>query len=190
MRMTLKRLNPFFTAQRALLLSALLVSAVIASPALALESDARQPISVLADSAEFNPDQGIAVYTGNVEIEQGSLKVKAHKITVYRNEAGEIDNIQATGQDKRVHLQQKPAPEDPVVHAYAMRIDYKAARQQVELTRQAYLKNGQDSFRGERILYHLQTRQIRAWGQDEDGQSENQDGRVKVILAPANNEAQ
>lgn len=158
--------------------------------ALALETDASQPISVLADSAEFNPDQGIATYTGSVEIEQGSLKVNAHKVVVYRKADGEIDKIIAEGKAERVHLQQQPNPEDAVVHAFAMSIVYQAALQEVELTRQAELENGKDKFSGERIRYHLQNKRIQAWGQENNQTSPSSDGRVKIILFPTENKEQ
>lgn len=160
------------------------------STASALESDASQPISVLADSAEFNPDQGIVTYSGSVEIEQGSLKVKAHKVTVYRNTDGEIDKIIAEGRDQRVHMQQQPTLEDAVVHAFAMSIVYQAAAQEVELTRQAELENGKDKFSGERIRYHLQSKRIQAWGQENNQTGPSHDGRVKIILLPNANKEQ
>ena len=175
----------------------IVIFAFITPRAFALDTDADQPISVLAQSAEFNPDQGLAIYTGNVEIEQGSLKVKAHKVTVYRKPDGSMDKIIAEGQSERVHMQQRPNTNDPVVHAYAMRIDYLTDAQQVDLNRQAQLENGQDRFTGERILYHLQTKRIQAWGQraeqnaDSAKKDKGQDGegRVKIILFPNSDEA-
>jgi lipopolysaccharide export system protein LptA len=175
----------------------IVIFALVTPRAFALDTDADQPISVLAQSAEFNPDQGLAIYTGNVEIEQGSLKVKAHKVTVYRKPDGSMDKIIAEGQSERVHMQQRPNTNDPVVHAYAMRIDYLTDAQQVDLNRQAQLENGQDRFTGERILYHLQTKRIQAWGQraeqnaDSAKKDKGQDGegRVKIILFPNSDEA-
>ena len=175
----------------------IVIFALVTPRAFALDTDAGQPISVLAQSAEFNPDQGLAIYTGNVEIEQGSLKVKAHKVTVYRKPDGSMDKIIAEGQSERVHMQQRPNTNDPVVHAYAMRIDYLTDAQQVDLNRQAQLENGQDRFTGERILYHLQTKRIQAWGQraeqnaDSAKKDKGQDGegRVKIILFPNSDEA-
>lgn len=170
--------------------SALMITTLMPTVALALESDADQPISVLADSAEFTPDQGIAVYIGDVEIKQGSLKVDAHKVTVYRKTDGEIERIIAEGKEQRVHLQQQPKPEDPVVHAYAMSVVYQAESQEVELTQQAVLENGKDSFSGERIRYHLQTRRIQAWGQETNQGSDADNGRVKIILFPNSSKEQ
>lgn len=173
----------------ALIFGAALLSGFLAiKPAAALEGDARQPISVLADSAEFNPGQGIATYTGNVLIVQGSLKVDAHKVTVFRKNSGEIDKIIAEGKTKRVHLQQQPTPEDAVVSAFAMTIIYQASLQQVELNQQAELENGQDRFSGERIRYHLQDKRIQAWGQSESQETASSDGRVKIILFPKKEE--
>lgn len=161
----------------------------ITRPSWALETDKNQPIRVQANSAEFNPNQGTAIYKGSVEIQQGSLKVLAEKVTVYRTPAGSIDKIIAESPKDPVHLQQQPNPEDPIVNAYAMKIHYQAELQQVDLTGNARLENGQDRFTGERILYHLQTRRIQAWGDTSDKASPTEDkGRVKIILYPANTE--
>ncbi|MCB1659761.1 MAG: lipopolysaccharide transport periplasmic protein LptA, partial [Pseudomonadales bacterium] len=43
-----------------------------ANLALALPNDRDQAISLAADNATFNEKTGLAVYTGNVEIKQGS----------------------------------------------------------------------------------------------------------------------
>lgn len=157
---------------------------LFSAPAKALESDRQQPISILADSAQFQPDKGQATYTGQVEIEQGSLKIRAHKITLYRQANGDIEKLVALGQSEPVHLQQQPTPEDAVVHAYGMRVLYQAANQQVELESAARLENGQDSFSGERIRYDLQSKRIQAWGQSKDSDNQSEDGRVKITLFP------
>ncbi|OOV86483.1 lipopolysaccharide transport periplasmic protein LptA [Oceanospirillum linum] len=187
MAQPIRHLSRFFTKAFYRLLL-LIMTGLAFTPASALENDAQQPISVLAQNAEFNPDQGTAIYTGKVEIEQGSLRVKAHKVTVYRRSDGEIDKIIAEGLNDRVYLQQQPKPEDPIVKAYAMKIDYLASQQQVELTHQAELENGQDSFSGERIRYHLQSKRIQAWGQNKTQNEQSTDGRVKIILFPGEGE--
>ena len=50
------------------------IFAVMSASALALPSDRSQPISLVADKATYNDKTGITTYTGNVVIEQGTMK--------------------------------------------------------------------------------------------------------------------
>ena len=168
---------------RGLQISVFFISLFAVTTAGALESDAHQPVSVLAERAAFNPNQGIATYTGNVEMEQGSLKITAHKVIIYRQADGEIEKIIAEGQSVPVHLQQQPNPGEPLVQAYGMSMEYQAASQQVTLTGQARLENGRDSFSGERIHYQMQSQQIQAWGQSQSA-DDSDNGRVRIMLLP------
>ncbi|OPX54944.1 lipopolysaccharide export system protein LptA [Oceanospirillum multiglobuliferum] len=153
---------------------------------LALESDRQQPIQIEAQQAEFNPETGIAVYTGNVKMEQGSLKVSADQITIYQNDQKEVDKVVATAKSILVHMQQQPKPDEPLVHAYAQKIEYLSAEQEMLLQKNARLENGQDQFAGDKIRYHLQTRHIKAWGAEESDDSEAavKGPQVKIILYP------
>ena len=51
------------------------------SLAIALPNDREQPISLSADNATYNEKTGVAIYSGKVEIKQGSLLIKAEQIT-------------------------------------------------------------------------------------------------------------
>lgn len=165
----------------------LLTLSLFSSLSHALESDRSQPISIQANQAEFNPETGIATYTGAVEMIQGSLKVNAHSVTIHQDSNGEVSKIIAIAKDKRVHLRQQPSPDSPEVHAFAMYAEYLAAEQEVLLKEQAQIENGQDQFTGKRIRYNLQTRNIRAWGDDTQDTSQ-QPGQVKIILYPKNSQ--
>lgn len=158
-------------------------------PAYSLENDALQPIQISADSAEFNPGQGVAVYRGQVEIVRGSLRVQAEEITLYQNSSGQLERAVAISRIKPVHLQQKPAEQDPVVHAYAMRIEYFAAENSVLLLEQAQLENGRDRFTGDEIRYNLKSRIIQARGRslpalDQEPDDNSAPGRVRILLYP------
>ena len=52
----------------------------------ALSSDKDQPVLVEADSADIDDAKNMSVYSGNVEIQQGSLRILADKVTVYHEE--------------------------------------------------------------------------------------------------------
>ena len=53
--------------------------------AFALPSDRNQPITLLADRATFNERTGVTTYSGNVIIEQGTMKLQANSIVANLN---------------------------------------------------------------------------------------------------------
>ena len=48
----------------------------------ALESDSQQPLFIEADGADISETTGVSIYTGNVVISQGSIRLSADKVTV------------------------------------------------------------------------------------------------------------
>lgn len=170
----------------------LLIAVLFTLPVQALDSDNQQPINIQADQAEFNPNTGIATYTGAVVLTQGSLKVEAHQLTIYQSDTGELDKVVAKGEQKRVHIQQQPNAQDPLVHAYAMQAEFFAIEQEILLKQNAEVENGSDRFTGDSIRYNLQSRNIRAWGDNSntDTESDQEKGRVKIILFPQNSKKQ
>lgn len=161
-----------------------LLALFLSTLAQALESDAQQPIQIEAQQAEFNPETGIAVYTGNVLIQQGSLRIAAEQVTVYQDDQKAVKKVVATAIQSLVHLQQQPRSNEPLVQAYAQLIEYHAVTQEVLLQNDALLENGQDQFRGNQIRYHLQTRHIKAWGTDTKAAEQTDTPQVKIILYP------
>ena len=170
----------------------LLTSPLLSLSVHALDSDKQQPINIQADQAEFNPNTGIATYTGTVVLTQGSLRVEAHQLTIYQTDNGELDKVVAQGEKQRVHIQQQPNAQDPLVHAYAMHVEYFALEQEILLTHNAEVENGSDRFTGENIRYSLQNRNIRAWGKKSNTENnpDADEGRVKIILFPQNSKKQ
>ena len=63
------------------LLVALLTAAMI-SPAAAFDLDSDTPIKVTADNARLDDSQGIATYTGDVELEQGNTRLNADRVVL------------------------------------------------------------------------------------------------------------
>lgn len=168
-------------------LSVVLIFSALHS-AFALEADNQQPMNIQANQAEFNPETRIATYTGKVQLTQGSLKVKAYQLTIHQQENGEIHKVIARGKQERVHIQQKPSPEAPLVHALAMHAEYFASEQEILLKEQAEVENGNDRFTGDSIRYNLQSRSIKAWGettsQDTPTTDSKPSNQVKIILYP------
>ncbi len=84
----------------------LVVSLGVGIPALAqtdfafggLEADASAPVDVSADSLSIDRDTGSAVFSGNVLISQGEVRIEAGEVVViYDEEGGDIIRLEAKG---------------------------------------------------------------------------------------------
>ncbi|RIJ77838.1 lipopolysaccharide transport periplasmic protein LptA, partial [Nakamurella silvestris] len=69
----------------------------LSATAFALPSDRNQPISLVADKATYSEATGVTTYTGNVIIEQGTMKLQASSIVAQLNKSKQISTITATG---------------------------------------------------------------------------------------------
>ncbi|WP_353981799.1 lipopolysaccharide transport periplasmic protein LptA [Salinicola endophyticus] len=152
-------------------------------PALALESDASAPIEIAADQLELDDRQGTAVYTGKVDMQQGSMQLKAARVEIKRGKNGEVSLVTATGGgDQRAYLEQKPAPDEALVKGWGDKIIYHAAERRVELIGNAELHQARDTFDGAYVEYYLNSRRVNARSSTSgDGSG---DGRVRMTLTP------
>ena len=54
----------------------------------ALDSDRNQPISIEADQGSLDQKNQVTVFSGNVQIKQGSLQMKAQSVRVSQDRSG------------------------------------------------------------------------------------------------------
>jgi lipopolysaccharide export system protein LptA len=154
---------------------AALLSLGIAGTCQALPTDRNQPIHVSADRATMDDNSGITTYSGNVEIEQGSLKIKARSVDLHRNNDG-VSRILATG---NVQFQQQASSDKPVTNAYGERMDYQVQRQEITITGDARVVQQKDTFTGQKIVYNLDKSLVNAFS-SEDGKGQ----RVQMVIQP------
>ena len=95
-----------------------------AMSAFALPTDRNQPISLVADRATYNDKTGYTTYSGNVVIEQGSMKLQADSVTAQLNKNRQISTVTANGHPAR--FQQKTDPNKGFAHGEGQKIIYKA----------------------------------------------------------------
>jgi lipopolysaccharide export system protein LptA len=141
----------------------------------ALPNDREQPVRISADSARYNEKTGIAVYTGKVVIQQGTLEIRADEIVINVDRKGGISTLKATG--KPAHFQQKTDPQKGLVTAESNQVDYDVKNEIITLTGSANLKQEGASFQGSTINYNSQTQQVDAKG--------DSNSRVQLILPPS-----
>lgn len=160
---------------RPVLITALLMSLV--TTAHALPDDRNQPINIGADRASMNERTGLTIYTGNVEIIQGTMEIRGDRVELHRADDGSINRIISTG--KPAQFQQQPSAKQTLTKAYGQRMEYRVKQQEITITDNARVDQDQDTFTGERIIYNMEHALVNAFGSDrEDGQ------RVKMVIQP------
>jgi len=160
--------------QTSRLLVALGAGLMLVDGAFALPGDSEQPIHITADRAQISERDGVATYTGNVQLDQGSLHVTADQLTIYTRD-GAVIHITAEG--RLAHFQQLPETDAPMVQANARTITYYTDEQKVVLEGEAELKQAEDSFRGEYIEYNIVDKVVNASG----GEASS---RVEMVVYP------
>ena len=147
--------------------------------AFALQSDRNQSISLLADRATFNDKTGVTTYSGNVEIEQGTMKVYANSIVAQLNKNKQISTITATGSPAK--FQQQLDENKGIVRGEAQKIIYNAETGILNLIGNAYLYQNGASIRSNTLKYSMNKGDIEASG----GSTGTSKGRLQIIIPPS-----
>lgn len=158
------------------LLSALLLG-VLALPALALDSDRQQPLELSAQRAEMNNVTGVSVYTGDVVLVQGTMRITADKMTVHTTAGGDLARVIAEG--KSATFRQLPEGQQEYVNARASHMEYQPQEPgHVLLQGNAVLTQGKNEFKGEAIRYDMQKDTVIAQS------PKNSDQRIRITFFP------
>lgn len=142
--------------------------------AYALTSDRNQPISLEADRATFNEKTGITTYTGNVVIQQGTLKFNANSIVANLNQKNQIQVVTATGSPAKF---QQQMDNKGLARGEGRKIIYNAETGIITLTGNAFLSQNGATFRGENLTYSMTKGDIEATGGNK--------GRIQIIIPPS-----
>nr|WP_231613818.1 lipopolysaccharide transport periplasmic protein LptA [Halomonas sp. BC04] len=148
-------------------------------PAMAQQRDADQPIEVEADRLDLDDTAGTAVYTGDVDIRQGTMQLTGDRVEIRRNQAGELTRATATGE--RAYIEQQPDPDEPVVRGWGRTIVYHVAERRVELIDRAELHQRGDTFDGGYLEYFLDRRVVQARSESEGVEGRQ---RIRMTLQP------
>lgn len=139
----------------------------------ALKSDRQQPLEVNADTTDGTLGDGTATLKGNVEIQQGTLLVKADVANVIKAE-GRVRRVDLSGNP--VHLQQEIENEG-LVTAQAEKIVYEVATGIVTLTGAADVVHPQYRISGDILVYDMNLQHFQGSGGDDNG-------RIRIQLDP------
>lgn len=127
----------------------------IAYANVALTPDAEQPVKIQADAANFDHIKGIALYTGNVTVDQGSRHLSADRLTIQRGTDNKIKLMTAIGNPATFHSQADP--NKPMGSGKANVIKYYPQQDLVDLMDNAELTQNGDTVTGPQISYNFTT---------------------------------
>jgi len=167
------------TQKTAVFLALALAWAPLSVQAFDLDSDT--PIRVNADNARLDDNQGIATYTGSVEMSQGNSKLTADRVELHRSSEG-VSRIEATGQPAR--YRQPAVKGEGETNAQAKTITWSADDNRVTFEREAVIEQDGNLFRGDVIHYDSVQRVVTA-----EGSADQTDGsgRVEMVIQPRSN---
>ena len=157
------------------LLTCIGFSCAFTTVAFALPSDRNQPISLEADRATFNEKTGVTTYTGNVVIEQGTLKINAQSIVANLTSNNQIKVVTAQGSPAK--FQQQIDAKSGLARGEGRKIIYNAETGIITLSGSAFLSQNGATFRGENLTYSMNKGDIEASG--------GNNGRIQIVIPPA-----
>ena len=141
---------------------------------MALESDRQEPLEVSANSTDGTLGDGVTTLRGNVEIRQGTLRIKADEAEVKKVD-GRVGSVTFRGQP--AFLEQE-IEEQGLVQATANIIDYQVASGLVTLSGSADVKHPQYQISGDVLTYDLNIQHFQG------SSDENGNGRIHILLDP------
>lgn len=143
------------------LIAIVLLAAGAATAHAALTLDRSAPISIEADTAVIDEPAGSAVYSGNVMLKQGGMRLQAGTLVLHVKD-GRAHKAVATG--KPVKLDQAATADTEATHAEARQITFLIAEDRMVLEHQARLTQGERLFQGAHIDYDVTRRRVMASG--------------------------
>ena len=145
-----------------------------------LASDADQPIHIEGDDAEIDQNNETIVYTGSVQIVQGSLRVTGERMIV-KISGDQVERITTVGSP--AHYNQELDDNQGHVRASADSIVYHTSNERIFLNGSAQLEQLGNKLSGESIRYDIVKGKV-------DASAGDTDGRVRMQLDPASRKTQ
>lgn len=144
----------------------------------ALPSDRKQPIAIEADQGSLDQKNQLTVFAGNVIIKQGTLLIRANKVSVQQDKQGN-QTMRAVGSP--AYFQQE-IENRGIIRGEATKAEYDSATNIVKLLGKAKVWRGDDLAQGEAISYNTQTEIYTVLGGNAIGNKQGR--RVTVVIQP------
>lgn len=166
---------------------ALLIGMFSNGSALAEKADRDKPVHLEADRATVQDANKLATFTGNVVLTQGTLIIRADKMTVKEDTNG---FQHATAYGNLASFRQKRDGKDEYVEGWSERMEYDGKADKVQLFKKARLRRGQDEVYGDYISYDAINEffQVAGGNENQTVPQARPDGRVRAVIQPKKKE--
>lgn len=145
-----------------------------------LDTDAQQPIYIESDAATYDEKKGESVYTGNVQVTQGSMRMNSDRLVILMSETTtkkkELNKMIATGNP--VRFKQKPSADKDEIRGKSLRAEYYGSDGKLILLEKAKIVQGKNTYTSDRIEYDTRNSIVKAGAKDSNTK------RVHVTLHP------
>jgi lipopolysaccharide export system protein LptA len=130
----------------------------------AQKHDADQPIEINADSLEVLQKDQRAVFRGNVDAQQGRIRLKADELEVHYRGKGKGEAGQVGGSITRIDARGSVFVSSPTETAQGDVGVYDVTAKEITLTGKVVLTRGDNVIRGQRLVLNLVTGKSRIEG--------------------------
>lgn len=155
------------------------------SPVSAEKGDREKPINIEADRVQVDDVKQESVFTGNVQITQGTLIIRGERVIVRQDKQGFNYGIAFGGPKGQAYFRQKRDGVDEFVEGWADRLEYDGRKEIVQFFTRARLLRGADEVRGDYMLYEMQSEVFRVIGGGKGvATGNNPEGRVRAVIQP------
>lgn len=162
-----------------------------AGAAFAEAADRDKPIQVEAQKGSYNDLKQAGVFTGNVIVTKGTLRVTGERVELRKDPEGYEFAVVTAAAGQLARFRQRRDPSNSSAEEYieglAERIEYDGRTETVRLITRAQLRrleNDQqrDELRGNSITYDSRSAEYSV----ESSAAAGDDGRVRAVIAPRN----
>ena len=153
-----------------------------------LSTDREKPIEIEADAAEADDGRGVTIYTGDVIIIQGTMRIDGDVVTIHFDENQDITKVVAEGTPAK--FRQKPDGDEEFQNAEAKTLEFYTATDTMVLLGNAVSWQGENRIQAEKIVYDTRLGKVKADSTrtlaDSEDTQEDAGGsdRVKITIAP------
>ena len=146
------------------------------------DADAKQPITISAETVSVNRSTGEGIYQHDVKIDQGSTHIRGEKVTTNNDGHNKLAKITIEGQRlKKASYETQMDANKPVLIASANIIYYFPQKNYVILTGDANIVQGDNSIQGEHIEYDIKAQRMRATAVENN---KGEKTRTTLIIKP------
>jgi lipopolysaccharide export system protein LptA len=150
------------------------------------KADRDKPVNIEADRMSYDDLRQVNLFEGNVILTQGTLVIRADKLTVKQDPEGFQRGTAEKGPGGFAYFKQKREAMDEYVEGWGERIEYDARSEKAELFTRARILRGTDEVRGSVISYDGRSEFYTVRGGRDSGSTNNPEGRVRAVIQPRN----